>query len=282
MTFALHHGDAASVLRDKIAERSIDMIYSDPPFGNRQEWKGKRGSFSDTWRESDGTRYGWDALRSLNPDAAALFNALTHHPSDRAYIGMMAGMLIECRRVLKLTGTLWLHFDDTMGAELRILCDAIFGPALSVGTLVWKRSHSHEAKGVGRIHDTIACYARSRAALWRLWRLGTVGGDPVVPEWSPRFDDFAAAPPLSAGDGERIGYPTQKPVALLEELIKAATLRGDTVLDPTCGSGTSLVAAGRMGRLAIGIDASADAIAVTRERLVPKRTDGQTDLFEAA
>jgi DNA modification methylase len=282
MTFALHQGDAVAVMREKIALRSIDMVYSDPPFGNEQVWTGKAGSFDDRWDASDASRRGWHALQQHSP--AANLAALACHGDKKtlAYIGAMAGIIIEVHRVLKPTGTLWLHFDDTMGAELRLLCDVVFGPQNAVGTLVWKRSDGGKgnANKFGRVHDTIACYARTRAAFWRLWRIGTIGGDPLSPDWNTRFDDFAAAQPLGAGDSERVGYPTQKPVALLTELIKAATLEGDTILDPTCGSGTTLVAALNLGCRAIGIDQSSDAIAAAGKRL-DARAPVQRDMFAA-
>lgn len=280
MTFALHLGDAAAVMREKIASRSVDMVYSDPPFGNEQVWKGKAGSFDDRWDASDASRRGWHALQQHSPAASVAAAASRGDKKTLGYIGAMAGIILEVHRVLKPTGTLWLHFDDTMGAELRLLCDVAFGPLNAAGTLVWKRAHGGKgnAKGWGRVHDTIACYARTRAAFWRLWRIGTLGGDPLSPGWHCRFDDFATAAPLGSGDAERVGYPTQKPVALLTELIGAATLKGDTVLDPTCGSGTTLVAALKLDRRAIGIDQSPGAIKAARSR-IDARPPVQEDMF---
>lgn len=281
MTFALHRGDAAAVMREKIASRSVDMVYSDPPFGNEQVWKGKAGSFDDRWDASDASRRGWHALQQHSPAASVAAAACRGDKKTLGYIGAMAGIILEIHRVLKPTGTLWLHFDDTMGAELRLLCDVVFGPQNAAGTLVWKRTEGGKgnAKGFGRVHDTIACYARTRAAFWRLWRIGTIGGDPISPDWHSRFDDFAAAAPLGSGDSERVGYPTQKPVALLTEMIKAATLKGDMVLDPTCGSGTTLVAALKLDCRAIGIDQSPDAIKAARSRL-DARAPVQHDMFD--
>lgn len=280
---SLFHGDAVEVMRREIAPRSIDMIYSDPPFGNEKIWTGKAGSFSDRWSPDDASRRGWNALAEHSPNGAALMGSATSAfgKAGRAYLGTMAGLVLACNRVLKSTGTLWLHFDDTMGAYLRLLCCAVFGGDAEVGTLIWKRTaggHGN-AKGFGRVHDTIAVYARSRAALWRMWRIGSLGGDPCMLGWSPRFDTFAAAQPFNAGCKERVGYPTQKPVALLEELISAATLRDNIVLDPTMGSGTALVAARNLGRRGIGIDLSPDAIAAARKRLDIQQPAQQLALF---
>lgn len=160
----------------------------------------------------------------------------------------------------------------------------VFGVDAELGTLVWRRTHgvpSSRRKDYARVCDTIACWGRSPAAAWRLWRIGTLGGDPLSPRWSPRFDGFAAAAPLGSAENERVGYPTQKPIALLEELISAATLCDDLVLDPTCGSGTTLVAARGLGRRSIGIDVSSDAIAAAKFRL-DAFTGRQRDLFDAA
>lgn len=261
-------GDAAIELRS-LAPASVDMTYMDPPFGTEVVWRGNAGSFNDRWRDSTASAEGWARLNLHCPAGAAVVLAAACVTDQRAYIGAMSGIILGVHRVLKRTGTLWLHFDDTAGALLRLLCTAIFGSSMEVGTLVWRRTRGGHAnaKGFGRIHDTIACYARSDAALWRLWRLGTIGGDPCSPNWQYRFAAFAASEPMGPNTKERVGYPTQKPAALLEELIGAATLPGNLVLDATCGSGTSLVAARNLGRRAIGIDCSSDAIATARNRL---------------
>ncbi|RUU29740.1 site-specific DNA-methyltransferase [Mesorhizobium sp. M6A.T.Ce.TU.016.01.1.1] len=278
-------GAAADVLRREIATASVDMVYSDPPFGNEQIWTGKAGSFDDRWEWSAASSTGWAALKDHSAAGAALLAAVARSAPSRAYLGVMAGIIVELRRVLKLTGTLWLHFDDTMGAELRVLCDVIFGAGNAIGTLVWVRTlggHGN-SKRFGRVHDTIACYGRSRAAKWRLWRIGTLGGDPITGDGFGRFDDFAIAAPLGPTDKERVGYPTQKPVALLEELIRAATLPGNVLLDPTCGSGTALVAATRLQRKSIGIDISQDALTAAQARLTgPATAQPSFDFGEVA
>jgi DNA modification methylase len=273
----LYHGAASDVLREHVADGSIDMVYSDPPFGNNQVWTGSAGSFDDRWKWGPAAASGWEALREHSPIGAGLMAAITPRPSDRAYLGMIAELLIEVRRVLKPTGTLWLHFDDTMGAHLRVLGDVTFGPDNQLGTIIWKRSAgaASRARGFGRQHDTIACFARTKAAQWRLARIGyreLVGGDPCCRVTVQGFLDDR----LNASAAERVGYPTQKPVSLLKHFVRAGTLPGDTVLDPTCGSGTALVAAQTLGRSAVGIDLSADAIAVAAARLADP---AQHDLF---
>lgn len=277
--FELVHAPAAVALA-RMPAASVDMVYSDPPFGNRQVWRGKAGSFDDLWTWNAVAAAGWAALRTHSPAGADLMGAVARDENARSYLGMMGGLLIEVRRVLKPTGTLWLHFDDTMGAELRILCDVIFGAENAVGTVVWKRTSSHNSTNAfGRVHDTIACYARTRVARWRLARCASdlAHGDPIT----GLFVDGALDDKLNARAAERVGYPTQKPVALIERFILAATLPGDLVLDPTCGSGTTLVAALGLGRRAHGIDLSEDAITAARARLGAMKPR-QVDLFGVA
>ena len=255
----LHLGAAATVLRT-LPRASVDMVYADPPFGNKQDWTGKAGSFTDKWSENEASAAGWARLRRHSPAGAALMAACCPTATHRGYLGTMADILLGCRRVLRFDGSLWLHFDDTMGAHLRVLLDVVFGPARALGLLIWKRraGGGMRSKAAPRVHDTIAVYGRTRAARRKHARIGMVPQSLIL--------DVA----LPAGAGERVGYPTQKPVALLGMFIKAGTWPGETVLDPTCGSGTTLVAATELSRRAIGIDLSPDAIRTAEMRLAPK------------
>lgn len=283
----LHLGDASTVMRSKIPAASVDLIYLDPPFGNRQEWIGTAGRFSDRWSPSDLSHEGWRDLEVLQPGASAVFAACDN--ADRGYLGVIARLLIDCARVMKKTATIWLHHDDTMGAYLRVLGDLVFGPMMQLGTMIWKRAHSHSNRkvGFGRVHDTISCWLASRAAEMRLHRIGIIPGDPLafdengMPTDPMTIGGFFGTAPLNQRAGERVGYPTQKPVALIQEIVEAATLPGDLVLDPCCGSGSALVAARDLGRRAIGIDMSADAIATAAKRLV-RVTHRQMTLFARA
>lgn len=270
MSAILHHGPAADVLAT-FAPASVDMVYMDPPFGNGKVWTGKAGTFDDRWAgiASDA---GWAALRAhtLIGCRAVEIGINGGSPHARGYIGAMAGILVAAWRALKPTGTLWLHHDDTMAAYLRVLGDMVFGPRDALGTVVWKRTSSHNMKRLrcyGRNHDTITVWGRTRVARYRLWRTGSdlVQGDPIGGGHF-RVDGFCDDQ-LNARSAERVDYPTQKPVALVSRFIAAATVPGDLVLDPTCGSGTTLVAAPALGRRAVGIDASADAITAARARL---------------
>jgi DNA modification methylase len=267
----LLHGPAADVLRQQVASAAVDMAYADPPFGNQQVWSGTAGSFDDRWQWSPAAAAGWAALREHCPAGADLIAAIAPEPNARAYLGVMADILLEVRRVLKPTGTLWLHFDDCMGARLRILGDVVFGPANQLGAVVWRRSSGRTSRrAFARVHDTIACFGKTRVAQWRLARIRSdlVAGDPCE---GVRVDGLLDDR-LAATSSERIGYPTQKPLDLIKRFILAGSLPGDVVLDPTCGSGTTLVAATMLGRRAIGVDRSSDAIAAARARLQPTVT----------
>jgi site-specific DNA-methyltransferase (adenine-specific) len=276
----LIQGDAADTLSSRFGG-TIDMIYADPPFGNGLVWTGSAGTFSDRWSLDSQSSRGWLSLAEHSQAGSQLIGTIAVTANARGYLGMMAGLLLAARGALKPTGTLWLHFDDTFGAELRILCDVIFGIDNALGTLVWKRTDHHSTRNsFGRVHDTIVVYARTRVARWRLARIGNrdvVHGDPM----HRIFVDGILEDRLYSSSRERVGYPTQKPVALLERFVRAGTLPGDIVLDPTCGSGTTLVAATQLGRRAIGIDISPDAIAAARLRLT-QRLPIQGDLFGEA
>lgn len=262
-------GDARDILQSEaVPERSVDMVYCDPPFGNAQEWTGKAGSFSDRWAWGSRAAEGLAQL-SVHAAWAADLVATINTETDRAYLAEIVPLLIGIRRVLRPRGTLWLHFDDTMGAWLRILCDGIFGHANALGTIIWKRTTAHNlTNSWGRTHDTIAVYGRTPAAAWKLWRLRGefVYGDPLHREPPVGIDGYCEER-LTSTSAERVGYPTQKPLALLKRFIRSGTSTGDVVLDPTCGSGTSLLAAIELDRGAIGIDRSPDAIRATQSRL---------------
>lgn len=276
----LFHGNAATVIRECIAPNSVDMVYCDPPFGNEQIWTGAAGSFSDKWEWSDLSADGWRSLREHNPVGADLMAAITPWPKGRAYIGMMAGLLVAVHAAMSKRGTLWLHFDDTMGAHLRVLGDVVFGPENQFGTIIWKRSTgSKTAKAFARVHDTITCFGRSRAARARLSR---IGGEFTSGGWDrPVTVEGYVEDRLAAGAAERVGYPTQKPTSLIRRFIKCGSLIGDTILDPTCGSGTALVAARSCSRRAIGIDVSNDALSAARKRLADQEA-AQYDMFSEA
>lgn len=223
----IYHGDCLEVLATLDAE-SVDLVYLDPPFNTGRDWsvthEGQERRFADKW------------------------------PSMAAYVGWMENRCRELRRVLKPTGSLWLHTDPHHGASyLKVMLDEVFGIENFHGEVVWKRKFGGGggSKGFVRCHDVILVYGKTDEA-------------ETVPECVPGVDpcpctglwaDLVGPPPTR----ERLGYPTQKPEKLLERIVRASSSPGDTVLDPFCGSGTTLAAAVKLGRMGIGIDLSEDA-----------------------
>ncbi len=206
------------------------------------------------------------------------------------YLTFMHGLLSRLRDMLADDGWLCLHCDHRASAHLRLILDELFGPGAFRNEIVWSYGlgNGTSRRGFPRKHDTLLLYAKSDAAIFRPVR-GAVspamaskyrhvradgtrfmrsygreydlrGGKPVGSVWE--------IPSVAPTSRERTGYPTQKPVALLERLIAATTAPGDLVLDPCCGSGTTLLAASGLGRVSVGIDASPLAVAASRQRLV--------------
>ena len=384
--------DNLDVLRGLNSE-SIDLVYADPPFNSNKNYEAPIGSkaagaaFKDTWTLSDVDVAWHGEIAEREPKVyAAIDNAgIVHGPSMKSYLIMMAVRLLELRRVLKRTGSIYIHCDDTADSYLRMLSDAVFGHANFRNAIIWKRSGRSDGRRFGRTHDTILAYG-SKNATWndvrvehdkarldakynrvdergryrednltgpgttdgesgRPWRgfdPGRIGRHWAAPRtgryaewinnnlmlgyreldgvharldaleahgliiWPPKgkapalkryldanpgkrvTDVFDDIPPVNAQAKERVGYPTQKPVALLSRLIEAGSNAGDVLLDPFCGCATACVAAQQLHRQWIGIDLSEMAASLVEARLrdefgvyaevhhrtdIPRRTD---------
>ena len=356
----MYYGDNLDVLRRYGADESVDLVYLDPPFNSNANYNvlfaeqdGSRAAsqvevFTDTWRWDQAAVYDYELTVEQGGRVADALIAMRTFlgPSDMlAYLSMMAPRLIELRRTLKDTGSIYLHCDPTSSHYLKILMDAIFGPANFRTETIWKRSsaHSDGAQGRqqhGRIHDVILFYTKSDEWTWntiytpyddsyidqfykhiepetgRRYQLdnitgpgGAAKGNPsyevmgvtrywryskermeqlinegrvvqsrpgAVPRYKRYLDEMPGVPlqdvwtdinAIGSQAAERLGYPTQKPVALLERIIAASTNPGDIVLDPFCGCGTAVDAAQRLGRKWIGIDITHLAVNLIRNRL---------------
>ena len=338
---SLYYGDNLAVLRWHIADESVDLIYLDPPFNSNQDYNvlfghqdGTRAAaqikaFEDTWRWDQAAAEAYQEVVELGgqvSDAMRAFNTLLG-PSDMlAYLAMMAPRLVELRRVLKPTGSLYLHCDPTASHYLKLLLDAVFQAKGFRNEIVWRRtpfkgSSKSRARQFGKSHDIILFYSKDRGWTWnapllpytdkylerfrhddgdgrgpyrktllktfsdetfeRLRADGRLvsprtrgaywsykqylsespGGSPLDDLWS----DINALNPRAA---ERLSYPTQKPVALMERIIEASSNEADVVLDPFCGCGTTVAAAQKLKRRWIGIDITHLAINLIRHRLV--------------
>ena len=354
-TNVLYYGDNLEILRHHIPDESVDLIYLDPPFNSKRSYnvlfkeasgagsQAQIEAFEDTWHW-EGAAAAYEEMMTKGPAnvrriLGALVDGLGHNDVT-AYLTMMASRLVDLRRVLKPTGSIYLHCDPTASHYLKIVMDSIFGPKMFVNEVVWKRSTSphNDPKRFGRNHDTLLFYSKGSGATWnsqyaplddnyvetnfryvdphgRRYRLNELtankpGGD-VEYEWRGRkppagrywayskanmekferedrivysrtgfprvkqYLDESPGTPLQTiwtdlppiPPKERLGYPTQKPLALLERIITASSNPDDVVLDPFCGCGTAVHAAQKLGRHWIGIDVTWLAIALVKRRL---------------
>lgn len=278
---ALHIGDNLAVLK-RLPDASVDLIYADPPFNSGHPYytTGSRAdgpSFHDTWR--------WDAAAydaalgecsARLADALRALHTLAGPGVDLAYCVFLAPRLAQCARVLKSSGSLYVHVDVRMSHYVRVMLDALLGRACFQNEIAW----SYRTGGAGkrhwsRKHDAILFYSASRRFTFHAqyervrYRKPFFSATQDEEGWyaDVLVRDVWEIPAVINVSKERSGYPTQKPRALLERIVRASSNPGDVVLDPFCGSGTTLLAAKALGRGFIGIDANAKAVALARKRL---------------
>jgi len=182
MTNQLFYGDNLAVLRESIRDETIDLIYLDPPFNSNagynvlfkapagQKSEAQIEAFEDTWHWTESAARAYDdVIHSRHPAAATMLKAMRSFLGENdmmAYLAMMAVRLIELHRVLKPTGSLYLHCDPTASHYLKIMLDGIFGVSAFMNEVIWKRSHAHSdgrqgAKHFGRVSDTILFYVKN-------------------------------------------------------------------------------------------------------------------------
>ena len=390
----LYYGDNLDVLRRHVKDETVDLVYLDPPFNSNAsynvlfaEQNGSQAAaqikaFEDTWRWDQAAAQAYEQVVETGgsvSEALQAFRKLLGPSNVLAYLAMMAPRLAELRRVLKPTGSIYLHCDPTASHYLKLLMDAVFDASNFRSEIIWRRTGTHgKVHRYAPIHDTIFFYSKSAAYKWRFpkrpymkghveqyfvrdeqgWRTAYYGNvltgpglrrgesgqpwqgfDPsakgrhwAIPKsilddleedmseltqhqklqrllelghirieegqsWPIyqrhlRPGDGQAVPDiwafqpytestvfgtdkgidedirwLSPGDQERLGYPTQKPEALLERIIRASSDEGDTVLDPFCGCGTTIAVAQRLNRHWIGIDITHLAVTLIKHRL---------------
>ena len=355
-------GDNLPIMRGMNSE-SVDLIYLDPPFNSNANYAAPIGSkaagaeFKDTWTLDDVDNAWLDLIETKYPVLNRIIHAAMTN-SDKSYLIYMAARLLEMRRILKDTGSIYLHCDPTMSHYLKLVMDAVFGKGNFRNEVVWQRTSAHnDSKRFGKVHDTILYYAKGNSTthngqyqpysdeylkrykhtdengkrfLDRNLTAGSLSGGGYQYEWNgitkiwrcpittmqeyhksgklyytrngtPRLKQFLDdmpgvpvrdvwidIPPINSQAKERVGYPTQKPVALLNRIIEASSNKGDVVFDPFCGCATTCVAADRLQRDWIGIDISGKAAELVVERIeadqglfqeiitrtdIPKRTD---------
>lgn len=362
MPNALYYGDNLQVMREHIADQSVDLVYLDPPFNSNASYnvlfREKSGedspaqirAFNDTWHWTQEAERAFEQEILLNPntptavkDMMAAFRQFLGRSDMLAYLVMMTPRLVELRRVLKPTGSLYLHCDQTAGHYLRLLLDSTFGKEHFRREIIWKRTSSHNdvRRNYGATADNVLFYTKGddytfhtqyvpyseeqavrdykfidadgrrystsnlrspsprpnltyeykgyqphrngwTVSLERMEQLDTEGRllFPENPEGRIRLklylDEMPGVPlenvwtdipPIGSRARERLGYPTQKPQALLERIITASSNPGDVVLDPFCGCGTAVAAAEKLGRQWLGIDITHLAVALMKSRL---------------
>ncbi len=304
----LHAGDNLAVLRTSVADASIDLVYLDPPFNSAQDFAILHGvrpsprgaapvdAFGDTWTWGEAARAAHAETVAAGGEVGRAIEALRLLVGEGgllAYLVHMALRLVELRRVLRPTGSLYLHCDPTASHYLKVLLDRVFGPDAFRNEVVWRyRRWPAKSRRFQRMHDVLLFYAKTRehvfTPLYGYEGLAestkkTFGTKKQQADFSSghrkpgQTDEESPGPPLSdVWDvkiiapiaKERVGWPTQKPEALLERVVRASSREGDVVLDPYCGSGTTLVVAQRLGRRFVGIDASSVALHLAERRLV--------------
>jgi site-specific DNA-methyltransferase (adenine-specific) len=354
----LYFGDNLYILREHVPDESVDLIYLDPPFNSNRSYnvlfKEKNGTAADAQIEAFDDTWSWgrmaqDTLREIEMTAPARVVTVTHALYDlvgqndmMAYLVMMTIRMVELYRVLKPTGSIYLHCDPTASHYLKIVMDAVFGKENFVNEIIWERTTSHsDAKRWSPVSDSLLYYAKIQERIWnpqheeydeayikskyrhqdpdgrrfqlhdmtspnprpnmmyewkgfpspaKGWRFSRETMERLDAEgriWYPDSRDrrprikryldemsgklvgniWKDIPPINSQAKERLGYPTQKPEALLERIIRASSNEGDLVLDPFCGCGTAVVAAEKLGRRWIGIDITHLAIALMRQRM---------------
>lgn len=354
----LFFGDNLHVLRDHIKDESVDLIYLDPPFNskatynvlfrapNGHESDAQITAFEDSWHWGEQAEREFDEiLHQSNTQVAQMMDSFRKFLGENdmmAYLVMMANRLLELHRVLKSTGSLYLHCDPTASHYLKVMLDAVFGVGNYRNEITWQRTNVHSDSGTwSKVTDTIFFYTNGSTFAWnpiylphseeyiaskytntdsngRRYMLDNMTSPNPRPnmmyEWKgfpypqmgwrysketmtrldaegriwypedktkrPRLKRYldempgtlignvwVDVSPINSQAQERLGYPTQKPLALLERIIQASSNEGDTVLDPFCGCGTAVHAAEKLGRNWIGIDITHLAISLIEKRL---------------
>ena len=299
----LFHGDNLPILRGMNSD-TVDLIATDPPFNKNKDFHATPDSlaagarFEDRWAWDRDVHPDWvDAIQDDWPQAwFAIDNARMVAGEDMGAFRCWLGVrLMEMHRILKPTGSVYMHIDHTAHAYVKTLMDAIFGRANFRNEIVWCYTGPSAAKRYfPRKHDTLLFYVKSDAAPFN----GDAVRRPYVAEYTPArgvhganigldtaekraIHERGAIPTdwwadgfltnLSAYRSELTGYPTQKPLALYERIIAASSNEGDMVLDPFCGCATTPVAAERLGRQWVGMDIWAGALGIIRKRMEDNR-----------
>ncbi|MCL2054273.1 MAG: restriction endonuclease [Oscillospiraceae bacterium] len=318
----LFYGDNLDIMRKSIPNECIDLCYIDPPFNSKRDYnqiynnigaedKAQATAFVDTWEWNSRAEAEYSEIclnqggvfdKSVS-DLIMGFCQILGKGSLMSYLVSMALRVNEIHRVLKPTGSFYLHCDPTVGHYLKVVLDAVFckSGGKFVNEIIWHyRRWTGKAKRLQRMHDTIFFYTKSAEytfnepytsytdkSLKRKQNYHTrVKGDDVfitsVDEKGVRDNDVWQIALLNSQSKERLGYPTQKPEALLERIIKMSSNEGDLVFDAFCGCGTTVAVAEKLNRRWIGIDITYQSISLIEKRLSEAYGAAVTDNIEVS
>ena len=281
--------DNIDVLRG-INTGCIDLIYLDPPFNKKKVFTAPLGSsaegaaFSDIFKAKDIKDEWVKSIEYENPELHACLAGVKTFSNqyNYCYLVYMAIRLIECHRILKDDGSLYLHCDPTMSHYLKIVMDCVFGEKNFRNEIIWHYATGGASRHFyAKKHDVLLFYSKQQGyrfnpeaarmhrtpEVLRRLRSGSPNATRAESETKLPVDVFDDIQALNAMAKERIGYPTQKPLALLERIIKISSNAGDVVLDPFCGCATTCVAAEKLGRQWLGVDVSHRAYELVNQRL---------------
>ncbi len=273
---SLFCADNIDVLKN-IESNFIDLIYLDPPFNKNKKFHAKKGSFSDglsfddSWNDNIDYSEFYDCNIQTHINIKNYLDFIQNVCDHKAanYMHFMAVRLLELYRILKTSGSIYLHCDGSMSHYLKILMDIIFDKSNFRNEIVWAYKHGGRGKSnFAKKHDIIFWYSKSIEYTFNYDDI-MVPFESGMTQWSYTKGKCKGKPmpkgkvpedvwdiSLNSMSKEHIGYPTQKPIKLLERIIRASSNTGDILLDPFCGSGSFLAAAERLGRKWIGIDSS--------------------------
>jgi len=289
-------GDNLMLLR-QLYQESVDLIYLDPPYNSKRIYfstfgGNKKKAFDDNWSWGPEQVRWLNDINDRNKNVWCLLNCLmkTFKRNDGlpAYLVAMTVRLIEMHRVLKSTGSIYLHVDPTASHYLKLVMDQIFGGGNFRNEIIWQyRTGGASKDRWAQKHDVILFYAKSKNMSFNPQRdkcytrsksrkPGVVNYGAGTAEF---FEDEGGVynmviardvwdiPYINSQSAERLGYPTQKPLSLLERIIQASSNEGDVVLDPYMGSGTTIEAAAKLGRNWIGMDLNEESLTITKKRI---------------
>ena len=269
----------------------VDLVYLDPPFNSKRVYNAALGSyaegssFKDTWKWKDVDEFKLDSIASYSEDLAIFIKTISKisDESMMAYITYMAQRVIQLHRILKPTGSLYYHCDPTAGHFVKLMLDCIFGRKNFRNEIVWcYKFGGRGRKDFARKHDLIYRYSKTNDYYFNSEEV-LVPYESGMAQWSYEQglkkempegkipEDWWDIPTINAMSKERTGYPTQKPLALLDRIIKSSCPENGIVLDPFCGCATTCVSAEHLGRHWIGIDIEDQAVDI----LIARLTDGQ-------